>query len=60
VKLGVLYRSLVNSSSVELVHKFLVQPKFVELKIELVLAVERILLIPSLNRDGAIDGVIGP
>jgi len=39
-----------NSSSVEFVHKFMVQPKFVELEIELVLAVERVLLIPSLNR----------
>jgi len=44
-----------NSRSVELVHKFEVQPEFVELDIELVLAVERVLLIPSLNRDGAID-----
>jgi len=43
-----------NSSSVELVHKFVVQPKFVELETELVLAVERVLLIPSLNRDGAV------
>jgi len=38
-----------NSSSVELVHKFMVQPKLVELKTELVLAVERVLLIPKLN-----------
>jgi len=43
-----------NSSSVEFIHKFVVQPKFVELEVELVLAVERVLLIPSLNRDGAI------
>jgi len=38
-------------------HKFVVQPKFVELEVELVLAVERVmlsLLIPSWNRDGAI------
>jgi len=40
-----------NPSSVELVHKFVVQPKFVELETEL--AVERVLLIPSLNFDGA-------
>jgi len=45
-----------NSSSVELVHKFAVQPKFVELETELVLAVEQVLLIPSLKT----DGVIGP
>jgi len=44
-----------NSSSVELVHKFVVQPKFAELETELVLAVERALLFPSLNFDGAID-----
>jgi len=44
-----------NSRSVELVHKFVVQPKFVELEVELVLAVERVLLIPSLNHDGAIS-----
>jgi len=54
VKLGDLHRSAV-SSSVELVHKFMVQPKFVELKTELILAVERVLLIPDLNFDGAID-----
>jgi len=43
---------------VELVHKFMVQPKFVELETELVLAVERVLLIPSLNFDGAIIIII--
>jgi len=43
-----------NSSLVELFHKFMVQPIFVELETELVLAVERVLLIPSLNCDGAI------
>jgi len=32
----------------------MVQPKFVELKTELVLVVEQVLLIPSLNFDGAI------
>jgi len=48
------HRHGLNSSSVELVHKFVVQPKFVELEIELVLAVERVLLIPSLNRDVAV------
>jgi len=42
-----------NSSSVELVHKFVVQSKFVELEVELVIA-ERVLLIPSLNCDCAI------
>jgi len=41
-----------NSGSVELVRKFVVQPKFVELETELVLAVERVLLMPSLNFDG--------
>jgi len=41
-------------SSVELVHKFVGQPKFAELETELVLAVERVLLIPNLNFDGAI------
>jgi len=39
----------------ELIHKFVVQPKFVELEVELVLAVERVLLIPGLNRDGAVN-----
>jgi len=34
--------------------KFLVQPKFVELETELALAVERVLLIPSLNFYGAV------
>jgi len=43
-----------NSSSVELVHKFVVKPKFVELETELVLAVERALLTPRLNSDGAV------
>jgi len=43
-----------NSSSVEVVNKFGVQHKFVELEVELVLAVERVQLIPSLNRDDAI------
>jgi len=42
-----------NSSSVELVYKFVVQPKFVELETELILAAERVLLIPSLNFVGA-------
>jgi len=41
-------------NSVELVHKLVVQPEFVELEFELVLAVERVLFIPSLNSDGAI------
>jgi len=36
-------------------HKFMVQPKFVELETELVLAVEWVLLIPSLNFGGAIS-----
>jgi len=45
---------VLNPSSVELVHKFVVQTNFVELETELVLAVEPVLLIPSLNRDGAI------
>jgi len=43
-----------NSSSVEIVHKFVVKPKFIELETKVVLAVERVLLIPSLNFDGAI------
>jgi len=43
-----------NSSSVELVDILVVQPKFVELEVELVLSAERVLLIPSLNRDVAI------
>jgi len=34
--------------------KFVVQPTFVELETELVVAVERVLLIPTLNFDGAI------
>jgi len=55
VKLGDLQRSRINPSSVELFHKFVVQPKFVKLETELVLAVERVLLIPSLNFDGAIS-----
>jgi len=56
VKLGDLHRSRVKRTqgSVELVHKFVVQPKFVELETELVPAVERVLLMPSLNFDGAI------
>jgi len=33
----------------------MVQPKFVEFKTELVVAVERVPLISSLNRDVAID-----
>jgi len=39
-----------NSSSVELVHKFVVQPKFVELATELILAVElkfKLLIVQS-------------
>jgi len=42
VKLSDLHRSRVKLkfSTVELVRKFLVQPKFIELEIELVLAVE--------------------
>jgi len=43
-----------NSSLIELVHKLVEQPKFVELETELVLEVERVLLIPCLNFDGAI------
>jgi len=44
-----------NSSLVELIYKFMVQPRFVvEIETELVLAVERVLLIPSLNFDSAI------
>jgi len=35
-------------------NKFVVPAKFVEFEMELILAVERVLLIPSLNRDGAI------
>jgi len=55
MKLGDLYIGHgLNSSSVELVHKFVVQPKFVELETELVLAVERVQLIPCLNFDGAV------
>jgi len=44
-----------NSSSVELAHRFVVQSKFIEVETELVPAVERVLLIPSFNCDGAID-----
>jgi len=56
VKLGNLHGSRVEHKfcTVELVHKFVMQPKFVELEVELILAVERVLLIPSLNNDGAI------
>jgi len=43
-----------NSSSVELIHKFVMHLKFVDIETELVLSVERVLLIPSLNFDGAI------
>jgi len=43
-----------HSSSVELVHKFAILPELVELETELVLAVERVQLIPSSNFDGAI------
>jgi len=45
-----------NSSSVELVHTFAMQPKFIERETELVLTVERVLSITSLN----FDGTIGP
>jgi len=44
-----------NSSSVELVHIFVMQPKFVDLETELIPAVEHVLLIPSLNFDGAVS-----
>jgi len=39
---------------IKLVYKLVVQPNFVELETELVPAVERVLLIPSLKFDGAI------
>jgi len=56
VKLGDLHIGHgLNSSSVELIRKFVGQPKFVELETELVLAVERVQLIPSVYFDAAVS-----
>jgi len=56
--LGDIHRSYIgpglNPSAVQLVHKFAVQPKFVQLVTELVIAAERVLSISSLNSDVAI------
>jgi len=55
VKLGDLrIGHVLNSSSVEFIRKFVVQPKFAELETELVLAVERVQLISSLYFEGGI------
>jgi len=43
-----------SGGSIELVHKFVVQLKFVELETEFILAAELVLLIPSLNFDVAV------